>query len=201
MDEVLKEGVAGVDFVFAGGKISNGLEKVIGLAFVSSSSRSLSSSGMGTAVAMSNDSSSSISFDQLTIEWRAGQIFSSDFGGVKAGGSWREEEGGESGRAVETARRNVGLPGEVDTAEEVVGVRRRTESKERDGGGGGLALRWEGRGSLWDDREGVEVLVAALVWEVNRTGRFRGGEPTELFDSDGDRGRLGEVVVRAAEVA
>lgn len=58
MDEVVYEGVAGVDFIFAGGNISNGLEKVIGLAFTSSSSKSLSSSGIGTVVARSNDSSS-----------------------------------------------------------------------------------------------------------------------------------------------
>lgn len=57
MDELEKEGVAGVDFAFAGGNISNGLEKVIGLAFVSPSSKSLSSSGIGTVVATSNDSS------------------------------------------------------------------------------------------------------------------------------------------------
>ena len=59
---------------------------------------------------------------------------------------------------------------------------------------------WEGGGSLLGERE-VEVLVAALVWEDITAGRERGGEPTELFDRDGDRGRLGEVVVRAVEVA
>ena len=84
----MKEGVAGGDFVLAGGNISNGLEKVIGLVSIPSSSRSLSSSGMGTVVAMSNDSSSSIIFDQLAIEERTRQRFSSDFCGVKAGGSW-----------------------------------------------------------------------------------------------------------------
>jgi hypothetical protein len=60
---------------------------------------------------------------------------------------------------------------------------------------------WEEGGSLRGEREVVEVLVAVLVWEVVTTGRDRGGEPTELFDRDGDRGRLGEVVVRAVEVA
>ena len=60
---------------------------------------------------------------------------------------------------------------------------------------------WGEGGSLRGEREVVEVLVAALVWEVVGTGRERGGEPTELFDRDGDRGRLGEVVVRAVEVA
>lgn len=61
-------------------------------------------------------------------------------------------------------------------------------------------MRWEGAGSLRGEREGVEVLVAALVWDKS-IGRDRGGEPTELFDNDGDKGRLGEVVVRAVEVA
>jgi len=56
-------------------------------------------------------------------------------------------------------------------------------------------------GSLRGEREVVELLVAALVWEVVVTGRERGGEPTEPFDRDGDRGRLGEVVVLAVEVA
>jgi hypothetical protein len=59
----------------------------------------------------------------------------------------------------------------------------------------------EGGGSLRGEREGVEGLVVVLVWEVKSAGRDRGGEPTELFDKDGDRGRLGEVVVRAVEVA
>lgn len=45
------------------------------------------------------------------------------------------------------------------------------------------------------------MLAAVFVWGFRTTGRDRGGEPTELFDKDGDRGRLGEVVVRAAEVA
>lgn len=62
-------------------------------------------------------------------------------------------------------------------------------------------MRWEGGGSLRGEREGVDVLVAALVCGVKTTGRDRGGEPTELLDKDGDRGRLGEVVVRAVEVA
>ena len=62
-------------------------------------------------------------------------------------------------------------------------------------------VRLEGGESLNGEREGVEVLVAALVCEVKTTGRDLGGEPTELFDNDGDRGRLGEVVVRAVEVA
>ena len=64
-----------------------------------------------------------------------------------------------------------------------------------------MVVCWEVGGSLRGEREVVEVLVAALEWEVIVTGRERGGEPTELFDRDGDRGRLGEVVVRAAEVA
>jgi len=55
--------------------------------------------------------------------------------------------------------------------------------------------------SLRGERDFVEVLVAVLVWGVITAGRDRGGEPTELFDNDGDRGRLGEVVVRAADVA
>ena len=63
------------------------------------------------------------------------------------------------------------------------------------------AVCWEEGGSLRGEREVVEVLVAVLVWEDNTAGRDRGGEPTELFDNDGDRGRLGEVVVRAVEVA
>lgn len=63
------------------------------------------------------------------------------------------------------------------------------------------AVRWEEGGSLRGEREVVEGLVAVLVWDDNTTGRDRGGEPTELFDNDGDRGRLGEVVVRAVEVA
>lgn len=86
----------------------------------------------------------------------------------------------------------------MDKAEEVVGVRRRTESEECDGGDGVVFVCWEEGGSL---RELAEVLVAVLVWEVITTGRERGGEPTELFDKDGDRGRFGEVVVRAVEVA
>lgn len=85
--------------------------------------------------------------------------------------------------------------------EEFVDVRRRMESKEWDGGGGVVVVYWEVGGSLRGEREGVEVLVAALVWEVIVPGRERGDEPTELFDRDGDRGRLGDVVVRAAEVA
>jgi hypothetical protein len=89
----------------------------------------------------------------------------------------------------------------LDNAGEVVGVRRRTESKECNGGGVTVAVCWEEGGSLRGEREVVELLVAVLVWEDNTTGRDRGGEPTELFDNDGDRGRLGEVVVRAVEVA
>ena len=129
IDEVVNDGVAGLDFVFAGGNISNGLEKVIGLAFISSSSKSLSSSGMGTVVATSKDSSSII-LDQLAIDERVVPKWSSRFGGVKGGGSWWEGEGGECGNAVETARLKVGLLGVVDTVEEVVGMRRRTESNE-----------------------------------------------------------------------
>lgn len=82
----MKEGVAGVDFVL-GGNLSNGLEKVIGTALVSSSSKSLSSSGIGTVVAMSNDSSS-ISRDQLAMEGRAGARGSSRIGGVRGAGRW-----------------------------------------------------------------------------------------------------------------
>ena len=82
-----------------------------------------------------------------------------------------------------------------------MGVRRRTESKECDKGGGVLVVCWEGGWSLRGEREVVEVLVAVLVWDDSTTGRDRGGEPTELFDNDGERGRLGEVVVRAVEVA
>lgn len=62
-------------------------------------------------------------------------------------------------------------------------------------------MRWEGGESLRGEREGIEVLVVVLTWGVKTTGRDRGGEPTELFDNDGDRGRLGEVVVLAVEVA
>lgn len=83
----MKDGVTGLDFVFVGGNISNGVEKVIGLAFISSSSKSLSSSGIGTVVATSKDSSS-ISLDQLAMEERGGPRFSSRFGGVKGGGRW-----------------------------------------------------------------------------------------------------------------
>lgn len=83
----MKDGVTGLDFAFLGGNISNGLENVIGLAFISSSSKSLSSSGMGTVVAMSKDSSS-INLDQLAMEERAGPSWSSHFGGVKGGGRW-----------------------------------------------------------------------------------------------------------------
>ena len=81
-------------------------------------------------MAMSKDSSSSIILDQLAIEERTWPRWSSGFGGVKGGGRWREEVGGECGKAVETARLKVGLPGVVGKAEELVGVRRRTESKE-----------------------------------------------------------------------
>jgi len=84
IDEVVQDGVTGLDFVLLGGNISNGVENVIGPAFMSSSSKSLSSSGMGTVVATSKDSSS-ISLDQLAMEERA---CSSRFGGVKGGGSW-----------------------------------------------------------------------------------------------------------------
>jgi hypothetical protein len=108
--------------------------------------------------------------------------------------------GGESGKAVETARLNVGLLGEVDNVEEVMGERRRIESKERDGMSGVFGLRWEEGGSLRGEREGVEGLAVVFVWGVKTTGRDRGGEPTELFDKDGDRDRLGKVVVRAVEV-
>lgn len=55
--------------------------------------------------------------------------------------------------------------------------------------------------SLREVREVVEVVVVALVWDDITTGRDRGGEPTEPFDNDGERGRFGEVVVRAVEVA
>ena len=84
---MVKDGVAGLDFVFVGGNISNGVENVIGLAFISSSSKSLSSSGIGTVVATSKDSSS-ISLDQLAMEERAGPRWSSRFGGVNGGGRW-----------------------------------------------------------------------------------------------------------------
>lgn len=77
----MKDGVAGLDFLLAGGNISNGVENVIGLAFMSSSSKSLSSSGIGTVVATSKDSSS-INLDQLAIEGREGPRCSSSFGGV-----------------------------------------------------------------------------------------------------------------------
>lgn len=89
----------------------------------------------------------------------------------------------------------------MDNVEEVVGVRRRTESGECDGGGDVVLACWEEEGSLRGERGIVEVLVVVLVWEVIAAGRDRGEEPTELFDNDGDRGRLGEVVVRAADVA
>jgi hypothetical protein len=89
----------------------------------------------------------------------------------------------------------------LDNAGEVVGVRRRKESKECSGGGVRVAVCWEEGGSLRGEREVVELLVAVLVWEDNTAGRDRGGEPTELFDNDGDKGCLGEVVVRAVEVA
>lgn len=55
--------------------------------------------------------------------------------------------------------------------------------------------------SLRGEREVVGVLAVVPVRGVKGTGRDRGGEPTELLDNDGDRGRLGEVVVRAVEVA
>lgn len=85
---MVKDGVTGLDLAFAGGNISNGLEKVIGLAFISSSSKSLSSSGMGTVVATSKESSS-INLDQLAMEGRVGPGWSSRFGGgVKGGGRW-----------------------------------------------------------------------------------------------------------------
>lgn len=197
---MVKDGVTGLDFVFLGGNISNGLEKVTGLAFISSSSKSLSSSGIGTVVATSKDSSS-INLDQLAMEGREGPRWSSRFGGVRGGGRWEEGEGGESGKEVETARLKVGLPGVVGETEAVVGVRRRTESKECDEEGGVVIVCWRERGSLRGEREVVEVLVVVLVCEDITTGRGRGGEPTELLDSDGDRGRLGEVVVRAVEVA
>lgn len=88
----------------------------------------------------------------------------------------------------------------MDNCEEAVDIRRRTESNECDGGGGVIVVCCEG-GSLRGVREVVEVLVVVLVWDGITTGRDRGGEPTELFDNDGDRGRFGEVVARAAEVA
>ena len=81
-----------------------------------------------------------------------------------------------------------------------MGIRRRTESKEC-GGEGGVIVVFLGGDSLLGVRGVAEVLVAVLVWDVITTGRDRGGEPTELLDSDGDRGRFGEVVVRAVEVA
>jgi len=81
-----------------------------------------------------------------------------------------------------------------------VGIRRRTESKECGGEGGVIVVCREGD-SLRGVREVVEVVVVTLVWDDITAGRDRGGEPTEPLDNDGDRGRFGEVVVRAVEVA
>lgn len=74
--------------------------------------------------------SSSINSDQGVMEGRTGPRWSSRPSGVKLKGGerWREEEGGESGKAVETARLKVELAGPVDNPEEVAGVQCCTQS-------------------------------------------------------------------------
>ena len=124
-----------------------------------------------------------INSDRLVMEGHTGPRQTSHLGGVMRGERWRKEKGCEGGKTVETARPKAVLLEPVDDPEEVVGVRRRTESGMRWRGGVAVVCCEEG-GSLRRERKVVRVLVIILVCEAIPTGRERGGEPTELFDRD-----------------